>query len=94
MDPLINVARVEARVASGGHDVEKSTIISRYHKSIGNIKILMKLCDILHVYDNSLEPIRIIRKHKEDISVFPNDLWSETELLKMIGEWNDLINKS
>lgn len=28
-------------------------------------------------YDNSTEMMRIIRKHKEDISIFPNDYWDE-----------------
>lgn len=84
-DPLINVARVQARVAAGGHDVDKEKIIQRYYKSLGNIKRLMELCDILHVYDNTEEPVRIIRKHKEDISIFPNELWSEEKLLELIG---------
>lgn len=84
-DPLINVARVQARVAAGGHDIDKEKIIQRYYKSLGNIKRLMELCDILHVYDNTEEPVRIIRKHKEDISIFPNELWSEEKLLELIG---------
>lgn len=86
VDPLINVARVEARVASGGHDVEKDTIIKRYYKSLDNIKKLMEICDILHVYDNTIEPVRIIRKHKEDISIFPNEFWSEDRLIELIDE--------
>ena len=45
----------------------------------------MDLCDILHVYDNSIEPVRIVRKHKEDISIFPNELWSEENLIELIG---------
>lgn len=84
VDPLINVARVEARVALGGHDVPKDKIISRYSKSLSNIKELIELCDILHVYDNSLKPVRIIRKHKEDISVFPNKLWDLERILALI----------
>ena len=79
------MARIEARVASGGHYVEKNTVIDRYHKSLANIKKLMDLCDILHVYDNTVEPTRIIRKHKEDVSVFPNEFWSEENLLDLIG---------
>lgn len=86
VDPLVNVARVEARVASGGHDVDKETIKARYYKSLAHIKELMNLCDILHVYDNTVEPVRIIRKHKEEISVFPNQFWSEDELIQLIGE--------
>lgn len=86
IDPYINVARVEARVAQGGHNVEKSKIISRYKKSLSNITKLLELCDILHIYDNTIEPTRIIRKHKEDISIFANDLWSESAILALMGE--------
>lgn len=84
VDPYINVARVEARVIQGGHNVEKEKIVSRYAKSLANIKELIELCDILHVYDNTIEPIRIIRKHKEEISVFANDIWSEEDILKLL----------
>lgn len=85
IDARINVARVTARVAQGGHDVEKDKIISRYQKSLANIKELLKICDILHVYDNTMEePVRIIRKHKEDISIFANDLWSEEKILSLM----------
>lgn len=86
VNPLINVARVETRVASGGHSVEREKIIGRYYKSLNNIKKLIELCDILHVYDNTVEPIRIIRKHKEDISIFPNELWTEEKILELIED--------
>lgn len=86
VNPLINVARVETRVASGGHSVAREKIIGRYYKSLNNIKKLIELCDILHVYDNTVEPIRIIRKHKEDISIFPNELWTEEKILELIEE--------
>lgn len=82
--PLVNVARVEARVASGGHDVDQNKIVERYHRSLNNIRVLMDICDILHVYDNTLEPIRIIRKHKEDITIFPNELWTEEKIMKLM----------
>lgn len=86
IDPLVNVARVKARVASGGHDVDKEKIISRYHKSLNNIKELIKICDIMHVYDNTTEePMRIIRKHKDDISIYPNELWSEEKIIALLN---------
>jgi predicted ABC-type ATPase len=83
-DASVNVARVAARVASGGHDVHESKIRSRYTKSLNNISKLMEICDILHVFDNTIEPVRIIRKHKEDISIFPNEIWSEEQILDLI----------
>ena len=84
-DPQINIARVAARVAAGGHDVYKDKITKRYYKSLSNISVLIDICDILHVYNNTIEPVRIIRKHKDDISVFPNEFWSADELLELIS---------
>ena len=86
VDPDINIARVAARVSSGGHDVEKTKIKKRYYKSLNNIKELIKICDILHVYDNTISPVRIIRKHKDDISIFPNELWPEERIMALIED--------
>lgn len=65
-------------------DVEKQKIVSRYEKSLKNIKELLQICDILHVYDNTFEPVRIIRKHKDDISIFANELWDEEKILSLM----------
>lgn len=86
VNPIINITRVKTRVASGGHDVDREKIVKRYYKSLNNVKRLMELCDILHVYDNTIKPVRIVRKHKEDISIFPNTLWSEEKIMELIGE--------
>lgn len=75
---------MSARVASGGHNVDEKSIRAWYSKSLGNIKELMKICDIMHVYDNTIEPVRIIRKHKDEISIYPNDLWSEQMILNLL----------
>lgn len=78
---------VKARVEAGGHDVDASKIESRYYKSLGNIPKLIELCDILHVYDNSTDKIsRIIRKHKKEFSVFPNEVWDESAILRLINK--------
>lgn len=83
-DPDLNVARVESRVMQGGHGVDKEKVKKRFYKSLANIKELMTLCDVLHVYDNTDKPIRIIRKHKEDITVFPNEYWNEEDIIALI----------
>lgn len=83
-NPTINVTRVEARVASGGHDVEELKIRERYTKALANIKKLLEICDIMHVYDNTIEPVRIIRKHKEEFSIFPNTIWTKEEIQKLL----------
>ena len=84
IDPQINIARIKSRVAAGGHDVEKSKVIDRYYKSINNIKKLLDICDIMHVYDNTDIPQRIIRKHKDDLSIYPNEYWSEQDILNLL----------
>ena len=75
---------IDMRVASGGHFVETEKVIERYYKSINNIKRLIEICDIMHVYDNTKRPTRIIRKHKEALSIYPNEYWNEETLLKLI----------
>ena len=47
-------------------------------------KKLLEICDIMHVYDNTEEPCRIIRKHKDDVSIFANALWSEDQILDLM----------
>lgn len=84
VDPQINIARIESRVASGGHNVDSSKVVDRYYKSLNNIKELLDICDIMHVYDNTESPTRIIRKHKEDFSIYPNEYWSEQDILELL----------
>lgn len=83
-DPKINITRIESRVAAGGHDVEKSKVIDRYYKSINNIKKLLDICDIMHVYDNTDTPQRIIRKHKDALSIYPNEYWSVEDIQDLL----------
>ena len=84
-DPELNVARVESRVMQGGHNVDKEKVRTRFYKSLANIKELMSLCDILHVYDNTDSPFRIIRKHKDSITIFPNEYWDEEDIIALIA---------
>lgn len=67
-DPMINVLRVQSRVESGGHDVPKEKIVTRYDKALALVKDLIKICDICHIYDNSgSKPFRILKKRKEQV---------------------------
>ena len=84
VDPQINIVRIESRVASGGHNVDSSKVIERYYKSINNIKELLDICDIMHVYDNTETPKRIIRKHKDELSIYPNEYWREQDILALM----------
>lgn len=80
-------------VLAGSNGSGKSTITQFFEKVgtytnaddiVANIKELMRLCDILHVYDNTIQPIRIIRKHKEELSIFPNENWTEEMIIELI----------
>ena len=44
-----------AELATGGHEVPISKIISRYYKSLLNIGKAISLVDRVYVYDNSIE---------------------------------------
>ncbi|MGH9499569.1 MAG: AAA family ATPase [Terriglobales bacterium] len=51
--PELHVARVRARVASGGHDIPEASIRERYDRSRMNLIRLMPRVAELFVYDNS-----------------------------------------
>lgn len=85
-DPSVNILRVNARVAAGGHSVHEDKIVSRYYKALANIPELMKICDILHVYDNTELPVRIVRKHKEFVSIYPNVFWTEEKIRELLDD--------
>jgi predicted ABC-type ATPase len=51
----LNVARVRARVARGGHDIPEHRIRERYASSLLNVIRLMPHLTELRVYDNSRE---------------------------------------
>lgn len=84
-DPQINVNRVAARYEKGGHYVQPDKVVARYRKSLDNIKELLQMCDIMHVYDNTKSPRRIIRKHKDSLTIYPDNIWTEDMIRKLIG---------
>ena len=45
--------RVRDRVGSGGHDVRKDTILSRYSRTVTHIQEASKVADVTYVWDNS-----------------------------------------
>jgi len=81
----INVARVKARHASGGHDVPEDKIRSRYHKALALIPQLLAVCDKILIYDNSDTPVLIFHKENTTSTIFPNVLWPEADLRKLLG---------
>ena len=52
-DPLVNIARVKARVAKGGHPVSAEKIIERYYRTLALLRPALKLTDRAYIFDNS-----------------------------------------
>ena len=52
-DPMINIQRVKSRVLSGGHDVPRDKIITRYDRCLALVNDIVAVSDICHIYDNS-----------------------------------------
>lgn len=81
----INVARVNAREALGGHGVPEEKIRSRYDKALALIPKFVEICDILHIYDNTQEPFRIFKKRKDVYYRWSNQYWSNDDIKKLSG---------
>lgn len=81
----INVARVKAREALGGHGVPEEKVRSRYDKALVLIPGLVEICDILHIYDNTKEPFRVFKKRKDIYYRWSNQYWSEDAIARLTG---------
>lgn len=83
----INVARVSSRVLSGGHDVPVDKIVLRYHRALDLIPALIPVCDVCHIYDNSLaRPYRIFKKRKDVYWYCPlNQIWNRRDIELLTG---------
>ena len=85
IDAGVNVARVNAREALGGHGVPEDKIRSRYSKALALIPRLVEVCDILHVYDNTNEPFRIFKKRKDIYYHWENKYWDNKKISDITG---------
>lgn len=83
-DPNINVARVKSRESQGGHGVPEDKIISRYEKALDLIPELVKVCDVMHIYDNSDVPFRIFKKRKTELFFWENEYWNEKNIHDLV----------
>lgn len=52
-DPLINVARIQHRVRTGGHPVPTDKVIERYHRSLNLLLDAIRLTNRAYIFDNS-----------------------------------------
>ena len=84
-DPKINIARVNSRMLSGGHGVPEDKIVSRYHKALALVPQLVEVSDIVHIYDNTIEPFRIFKKRKDVYFRWENEFWSNDKIAELTG---------
>ncbi len=49
----LSAARVQNRVAEGGHNIPDDDIRRRYLRSFHNLKPHLRICDLAYIYDNS-----------------------------------------
>ena len=84
-DVEINIARVKAREALGGHGVPVEKIRQRYERALKLIPLLVEVCDVFHLYDNTKMPFRIFKKRKERYYRWSNKYWSDTDIEMLTG---------
>ena len=85
-DPEINVQRVRARVAAGGHDVPEEKIKSRYHRSLGNLSRLVHIADMTRIVDNSGDaPSLICEVQGKTVTIWENEYRSKTAILALLA---------
>lgn len=92
-DAEMNVQRVQKRHQSGGHDVPKDKIRSRYLRSMQMLSHALPVVDEAAVYNNSWEsPALIARKtHDGKVQVYPlvednpESNWTKQEIEKLLG---------
>ncbi|MBO4375012.1 MAG: zeta toxin family protein [Lachnospiraceae bacterium] len=69
--------RVDHRVSQGGHGISEEDIERRYHESLKNLKLILPICNMATIYDNSLKLTRIsiFRNGKCEWSVRNTPQW-------------------
>jgi predicted ABC-type ATPase len=84
-DVNINVKRVKARFAQGGHNVPEDKIRSRYKRALKLVPELIDICDTILIYDNSKIPTLILKKESGRFERFPNEFWSDTQIKSLLN---------
>ena len=83
-DVNINIFRVESREAVGGHGVPEDKIRLWYKKALNLIPQLVKVCDVMHIYDNSSVSFRVFKKRKNEYFYWENNYWNQDDIEKLV----------
>ena len=85
-DAKINVERVKARAAAGGHDVPSEKVISRYQKSLKNLSQLVRIADMTRVVDNTGDtPALICEVKGNSAQIWETEFWSKADILRLLA---------
>lgn len=49
----VAIERISKRVSLGGHAIDTSLVKARWNKTLENLKAALKICDEVHVFDNT-----------------------------------------
>lgn len=65
--PALSVARVNQRVAQGGHDIPAARLYARFPRTLANLRAAVAIVDEAFLFDNSScdEPYRVVAVYRE-----------------------------
>jgi predicted ABC-type ATPase len=73
------------REMQGGHGVPENKVRLRYDRALKLIPQLVKVCDVMHIYDNTQEPFRIFKKRKTIYFHWTNKYWNSKQICDLTG---------
>jgi predicted ABC-type ATPase len=79
--PELCYQRVQKRVETGGHDVERSKVFSRYDRTMNYLKEYIRIADTASIFDNSGKaPVLVFSKDDDAMNIIkdPSEIpWVE-----------------
>jgi predicted ABC-type ATPase len=66
--------------------VPEEKIRTRYYKALTLLPEIIGVCDKMLIYDNSDKPSLIFCKADSKEEIFPNYIWSELAILKLLNK--------
>ncbi|MBR8828236.1 MAG: hypothetical protein DSM107014_10125 [Gomphosphaeria aponina SAG 52.96 = DSM 107014] len=81
-NPQLAIARVNQRVASGGHNIPQDVIMRRYYRGQKNlIESYLSLCHTWIIYDNSNFPTQLIATYtpEQQITIYQPETFNKIQ---------------
>ena len=69
----MNIQRVRARFATGGHDVPEHDIRRRYDRSLANVPLALRIANTAWLYDNSGQTSRAVMGTRDGVVIWYAD---------------------